>query len=135
MIVTKEFIENNVAKLPDLPGCWIFILNSLDKDGYGSIDSEQVHRVSYKLYNGEITPPLCVLHKCDNPICVNPQHLFLGTRGDNNKDRAIKHRSAKSITRNKYCKWGHERTIDNILSNGGCKTCHRLRAQRNRLVN
>lgn len=50
------------------------------------------HRISYMLYVGEIPKDMWVLHKCDNPLCVNANHLFLGTHYDNDMDREKKGR-------------------------------------------
>ncbi len=50
------------------------------------------HRFAYKLFHGQLSKTDCVLHKCDNPICINHEHLFLGSRDDNNKDRNNKGR-------------------------------------------
>ena len=64
--------------------------------GYGIVQSEgrsQVaHRVSYKKYVGKIGKGLFVLHRCDNPPCINPKHLFLGTNMDNMQDKMRKGR-------------------------------------------
>lgn len=80
-------------------GCWVFGGFAQPK-GYalirvGAATKQLVHRVSWYLHNGPIPDGMCVCHKCDNPPCVNPSHLFLGTRDDNNKDRARKGRSAR----------------------------------------
>jgi hypothetical protein len=65
--------------------------------GYGLIRDEHgmrtTHRVSYELYKGNIPKNLCVLHSCDNPKCVNPEHLRLGTRKDNTQDMISKGRT------------------------------------------
>ena len=58
--------------------------------------SMNAHRASFLLFNGEIPDKLFVCHRCDNPSCVNPKHLFLGTSKDNNQDRSNKGRTQKS---------------------------------------
>jgi hypothetical protein len=66
------------------------------RDGYGDIrwngSHQLAHRVSWEIHCGPIPDDMCILHKCDNRSCVNPHHLFLGTRGDNNRDRENKGR-------------------------------------------
>ena len=78
------------------PGvCWLW-LASLNNKGYGAFQGEnktwQAHRFSYQLHFGDIPEGLCVCHHCDNPQCVNPNHLFLGTYSDNNFDCVSKGR-------------------------------------------
>ena len=69
-----------------------------DAQGYGLAwhngKTQLAHRVAWANANGPIPVGMCVLHKCDNPSCVNPDHLFIGTRGQNNTDRAAKNRNA-----------------------------------------
>lgn len=74
--------------------CWIW-QRSKDKNGYGYIKegkTKKAHRVSWSIHHGEIPDGLWVLHRCDNPSCVNPEHLFLGTALDNNHDMIRKGR-------------------------------------------
>lgn len=71
--------------------CWAW-LASISRDGYGCFGSDLAHRVSWKINRGEIPPNMYVCHKCDNPQCVNPSHLFLGTQFDNMQDMVRKGR-------------------------------------------
>ncbi len=57
--------------------------------------STAAHRIAWTLYRGEIPKGMCVLHRCDNPPCVNVNHLFLGTQSDNMKDAGRKGRMKK----------------------------------------
>jgi len=89
----QKFAHNT----PDRPaeGCWVW-RGSLESHGYGQtkIRSKQVlaHRLSWLLHHGSLPGDLCVLHRCDNPPCVRPDHLFLGTRADNFADMVAKGR-------------------------------------------
>lgn len=77
--------------------CWPFIGGRVPF-GYGTFYFQGrlvlAHRISWVLTNGEIPNGLCVLHRCDNPPCVNPSHLFLGTKSDNTLDASAKGRLA-----------------------------------------
>ncbi len=94
----QEQIAAFWAKVEKSDGCWLW---TASKDGagyglFGRIDGKvhRSHRVSWALEHGEF-PSLCVLHRCDNPSCVRPDHLFLGTRDDNMRDRQEKGRQAR----------------------------------------
>ncbi len=70
------------------------------RDEYGSLKLDgkaiRVHRYSWILHNGQIPDGLFVLHRCDNPPCVNPDHLFLGTQSDNMLDMSLKQRNTRA---------------------------------------
>src|SRR5436190_2963918 len=86
--------------------CWPW-LKEKHSSGYGMITVKQnrrryrayAHRLMWEYVHGEFDESLSVLHKCDNPVCVNPGHLFLGTQKDNMQDAARKGR----IARGRYC--------------------------------
>lgn len=87
------------VKIADGASCWEWI-GSRDACGYGVLFRSnhslprmlKAHRLSWEIHNGPITDGLHVLHRCDNPPCVNPSHLWLGTQADNNRDRDAKGR-------------------------------------------
>ena len=90
----KERFESKYLPVPET-GCWLWEGTYLDK-GYGCFSinnkSKRAHRVSWELYRGGIPKGLHVLHHCDTPECVNPNHLFLGTNQDNVNDATKKRR-------------------------------------------
>lgn len=75
--------------------CWLW-QGALDISGYGRFwchgNDFKSHRFAWILARGEIPDGMCVLHRCDNPQCVNPDHLFLGTNADNTRDMLEKGR-------------------------------------------
>jgi HNH endonuclease len=93
-----EAFWSNVKKTD---GCWVWTAK-LDSHGYGMSATGArgarrytgAHRQSWKLTFGDIPEGLCVLHRCDNPPCVNPGHLFLGTQGENIDDMHAKGRAS-----------------------------------------
>jgi len=75
--------------------CWLWTA-SFGTHGYGQFQlngtMRPTHRIAWELTRGPIPAGLCVLHKCDVRPCVNPDHLFLGTKGDNSRDKVQKGR-------------------------------------------
>lgn len=92
----KDRFENGFLKQND--GCWVWIRHR-DNWGYGQIWARntmiRTHRISWILYRGEIPSNKLVLHHCDNPPCVNPDHLYIGTNQDNTNDKLLRGREAK----------------------------------------
>jgi hypothetical protein len=87
----EDFWEK-VDKNSSTTGCWEW-QGAKDKDGYGnSFHKSKPHRWIFQYINGPITSQQFVCHHCDNPSCVNPDHLWLGTLQDNHRDMMIKGR-------------------------------------------
>lgn len=82
---------------PQMNGC-VHFTGALN-GGYGRIMHQGrnclAHKLTYELRWGLVPEGLCVLHRCDNPKCVNVDHLFLGTRADNNADKVAKNRQSR----------------------------------------
>lgn len=98
--------------------CWAWT-GCRDKDGYGFGHSHltgrqtRVHRVSWELHFGAVPPGQRVLHHCDNPACVRPEHLFLGTHLDNMRDCAAKGRKVATAPFGE-AHWCHKLTADQV---------------------
>lgn len=129
-----EATASILAKVSPEPntGCWLWIA-SYDRNGYGRCvgptgRTVQAPRRAYELMVAPLEAGKFVCHRCDNPACVNPDHLFLGTVADNVADMMRKGRHPLSARG--CCKRGHEFTPENTRAEGDgrvrvCRRCQR----------
>lgn len=120
-IPLKDRFESKVLKT-NKSECWLWI-GVPNSTGYGTIGrggrhgkTELAHRIAYELAFGKPPSDLLVCHRCDIPLCVNPDHLFLGTIADNNRDRDLKGRcGAKGELPGEDCQHA-KLTTDQVLA-------------------
>jgi hypothetical protein len=108
-------------------GCWLW-LGRVSRGGYGELrvgsrtdnnrTAAYAHRLSYSMFKGDIPQGMLVCHSCDVRLCVNPEHLFVGTQTDNMRDASQKGR-VKGPPQKDICPRGHSYTV----APGGYKTC------------
>jgi hypothetical protein len=122
------------ARLDRSGPCWLWT-GTTNGVGYGQIriDGKRwtTHRLAWTLAYGPIPEGMCVLHRCDTRACCNPEHLFLGTVADNNRDMGKKGRAGGWIGHNRHkthCPRGHPYSLENTYAHVGgrhCRICKR----------
>lgn len=125
------------AKVEKTDTCWIWTGSKSGSYHHGEIGlgrrtdgKAKAHRVSYELAYGKIQDGLQVLHKCDNGLCVRPDHLFLGTQKDNMIDCSAKGRVVNQNTQKTHCIRNHPLDGENLWLRGNvrqCRACCRMR--------
>ena len=126
----SERILRNCVPEPN-SGCWLW-LGAYGRNGYGTMgDAAQrrpsgsctyyAHRLAYQAFVGPIPPNRHVMHKCDNRACVNPDHLSIGTAGDNIRDCVAKGRHYE--IKKTACPKGHPYTWEDKNGRRRCRIC------------
>lgn len=113
MSTTRERFDAKWVPEPNT-GCWLWTAADTGRYGYFRLDGKVgqrrsigANRAAWLLYRGPIPEGMMVCHTCDTPICVNPDHLFLGTPLDNMLDKVAKGRQVSGQSRKTRCPRGH----------------------------
>jgi hypothetical protein len=127
-VLPSDISPKGLVRVVD-SGCWEW--TGYLKKGYGWTGAGLAHRKAYALAFGAIPAGMLVCHRCDNPRCCNPAHLWLGTNGDNIRDMARKGRArGQDKTR---CPQGHAYDAANTYTHHNKRYCKECRRQRARL--
>jgi hypothetical protein len=140
-VLDKVDFERSYSPEPT-SGCWLW-MRGCTSAGYGVLYLNHkpiyAHRMSAHLHLGlDLSSELQVLHKCDNPLCINPHHLFIGDNYENHQDMSRKTRGSNQFKGKSHCREGHEFNTENtIIDKFGyraCKVCKRTKErERDRL--
>lgn len=127
-VISSTVSDRLWAQVQKSDGCWLWT-GAKNSSGYGSMAGGQyrstlVHRVVWQMTHGKLIPKgMCICHRCDVKLCVRPDHLFLGTYSDNQRDLVAK--GGHFEARKTHCKRGHEFTPENTYHNPAKKPGHR----------
>ena len=144
MITAEEFFSRTIPVTET--GCYLWLF-STDQNGYGRVSytphgekrSRPVvaSRVAWELTRGPIPKGMDVCHRCDVPLCVRPDHLFVASHYENMLDRDIKGRWSNGNTQKTHCIHGHPLYGENLYmrktGHRSCKTCVRNRMRKLRI--
>ena len=136
---TKRRLLKRIKIVPETE-CWEWT-GWRDRDGYGGIKfnrkNARVHRLAAWIWlDFDLSSELFVCHKCDNPLCFNPKHLFLATCLENNRDSISKGRggAGKANRLKEFCPYGHKYTEENTYitpeGNRVCRSCWKMHKSR-----